>query len=159
MADTPQGFSLSEEDERARRQNLNTVEYYMTLSGPDRGKKRTPLFAENAVFELTFMPDCVPFRTTAVPWHTIRDPENFPDWQLFNAEIYQTQNPKMFFVECDGRGHMTVDGEPDQDRIYENHYILSFEMEDGKIKCLRELMNPCCLMKARGIPIPEVRLG
>ena len=158
MVERTASFGLSSEDEQTRQQNLETVEYYMTLVGPDRGKKRMPLFTEDAAFELTFTADCVPFRTTATPWHTVRDPENFPDWTLYNAHVYQTQNPNMFFVECDGRGHMLLAGDTQQELIYENHYILSFEMENGKIKSLREFMNPCCLMKARGIPIPEVRL-
>jgi hypothetical protein len=152
------GFSLSREDEQLRRENLKTVEYYMTLRGPERRNKRAPLFAENADFELTFTAACVPFGKAAMEWNTVGDFEMFPDWGFYHIEIYQTQNPNMFFVECDGRGKMILKNEPKSDRTYENHYIISFEMEHGKIKRLREIHNPCCLMRALGIPIPAVPL-
>lgn len=158
MSEMSAGFSLSPEDEELRQKNLKTVEYYMTLRGPERRAKRAPLFAENAGFELTFTANCVPFGKTAMEWNTVGDSEMFPDWGFYNAQIYQTQNPSMFFVECDGRGKMILRDEPESDRIYENHYIISFEMEDGRIKRLREIHNPCCIMRARGIPIPEVPL-
>jgi phenazine biosynthesis protein len=158
MADTPTTFSLSQEAERLRQKNLRTVEYYMTLRGPKRRDKRAPLFAEDAGFELTFTAACVPFEKSAMDWNTVGDREMFPDWGFHDSRIYQTQDPNMFFVECDGRGRMILEDDPDPERTYENHYIISFEMEEGKIKRLREIHNPCCLMKALGIPIPAVPL-
>jgi len=156
MSDNTNSFYLNQRQEELRKKNLKTVEYYMTLRGMERREKRAPLFAENAAFELTFTAECVPDSRTAMEWNNVGDSEDFPDWGFYNAEIYQTQNPDMLFVECDGRGKLIIKGDADKNRVYENHYIISFEMEDGKIKRLREIHNPCCLMKALGIPIPKV---
>jgi phenazine biosynthesis protein len=149
-------FALTAEDEELRRKNLKTVEYYMTLRGPERRAKRAPLFADGAGFELTFTAACTPAAKPAMDWNTVGSFEMFPDWGFYDSVIYQTQDPSMFFVECDGRGRMILPDDPETLRIYENHYIISFEMQDGLIKRLREIHNPCCLMKALGVPLPVV---
>ena len=155
----PSGYAWSDQNEGLRRKNLETIEYYMTLRGPERRDKRRPLFTEDAGFELTFTADCVPFGKSFKEWNDVGEQEKFPDWGFYNYEIYQTQNPNRIFVECDGRGKMIIDHDTGEESIYENHYIISFDMEDGKIKKIREIHNPCCLMKALSMSIPKPVLG
>ncbi len=56
----------------------------------------------------------------------------FPDWEWHNVRIFETEDPNHFWVECDGRGKALVPGYPQG--YCENHYIHSFELENGRIK-------------------------
>ncbi len=56
----------------------------------------------------------------------------FPDWEWHNVRIFETEDPNHFWVECDGRGKALVPGYPEG--YCENHYIHSFELENGRIK-------------------------
>ncbi|RJQ81238.1 phenazine biosynthesis protein [Pseudonocardiaceae bacterium YIM PH 21723] len=78
----------------------------------------------------------------------------FPDWRWFNIEIYETQDPNRFWVECDGEGKILFAGYPEG--IYRNHFIHSFEFENGKIKQEREFMNPFEQLRALSIPVPKI---
>ncbi len=49
--------------------------------------------------------------------------------------IFETEDPNHFWVECDGRGKALVPGYPQG--YCENHYIHSFELENGRIKRTR----------------------
>ncbi|TSB06289.1 phenazine biosynthesis protein, partial [Pseudomonas aeruginosa] len=40
---------------------------------------------------------------------------------------------------------------------YENHFLHSFELEDGKIKRNREFMNVFQQLRALSIPVPEIK--
>jgi phenazine biosynthesis protein len=79
----------------------------------------------------------------------------FPDWKWFNVEIYETQDPNRFWVECDGEGKIFFPGYPEG--FYRNHFIHSFLMENGRIKQNREFMNPYEQMRALGIPFPPIK--
>ncbi|MCS8378178.1 phenazine biosynthesis protein PhzA, partial [Pseudomonas aeruginosa] len=39
----------------------------------------------------------------------------------------------------------------------ENHYIHSFELENGRIKRNREFMNPIQKLRALGIAVPQIQ--
>lgn len=78
----------------------------------------------------------------------------FPDWRWKNIEIYDTQNPNMFWVECDGEGQILFPGYPEG--YYTNHFIHSFLMENGKIKQNREFMNPFQQLRALDIEVPKI---
>ncbi len=60
-----------------------------------------------------------------------------------------------FWVECDGRGKALVPGYPQG--YCENHYIHSFELENGRIKRNREFMNPIQKLRALGIAVPQIK--
>lgn len=79
----------------------------------------------------------------------------FPDWEWHNVQIYETQDPNRFWVECDGEGQILFPGyAPGR---YSNHFIHVFQMRDGKILEQREFMNPFQQLRALGIPIPTVK--
>lgn len=79
----------------------------------------------------------------------------FPDWEWKNVQLYETQDPTRFWVECDGEGQILFSGYPRGH--YANHFIHAFLMENGKIKQQREFMNPYQQMRALGIPIPSIK--
>ncbi len=56
----------------------------------------------------------------------------FPDWEWYNINIFGTDDPNHFWVECDGHGKILFPGYPEG--YYENHFLHSFELDDGKIK-------------------------
>lgn len=87
--------------------------------------------------------------------HGIWSLKCFPDWIWFNIEIFDTQDPNRFWVECDGKGKILFPGYPAG--YYTNHFIHSFLMEDGKIKQNRELMNPYEQMRPLGITPPTIK--
>jgi ketosteroid isomerase-like protein len=81
----------------------------------------------------------------------------FPDWEWANVEIFETQDPNMFWVECDGEGQILYPDYPPGH--YTNHFIHSFLLEDGKIKQNREFMNPFQQLRALDIEVPKIRRG
>jgi phenazine biosynthesis protein len=81
----------------------------------------------------------------------------FPDWEWKNVEIYETQDPNQFWVECDGEGQILYPDYPPG--YYKNHFIHSFRLENGRILQNREFMNPFQQLRALGIDVPKVRRG
>ncbi len=64
--------------------------------------------------------------------HAVWSLKCFPDWEWYNINIFGTDDPNHFWVECDGHGKILFPGYPEG--YYENHFLHSFELEDGKIK-------------------------
>ena len=81
----------------------------------------------------------------------------FPDWEWKNVEIFDTQDPGRFWVECDGEGQILYPAYPPG--LYRNHFIHSFELDDGKIRRQREFMNPFQQLRALGIEVPTINRG
>lgn len=81
----------------------------------------------------------------------------FPDWVWFNIEVFETQDPNRFWVECDGEGRILYPTYPPGH--YKNHFIHSFELRDGRIVTQREFMNPYNQLRALGIDIPVINRG
>jgi ketosteroid isomerase-like protein len=86
--------------------------------------------------------------------HAVWSLKCFPDWRWYNVRIFDTQDPNIFWVECDGKGLIRFAGYPEG--IYANHFIHYFEFADGKIKLQREFMNPVQQFKSLGLPVPNI---
>ncbi|MCH0840547.1 phenazine biosynthesis protein, partial [Pseudomonas aeruginosa] len=71
--------------------------------------------------------------------HAVWSLKCFPDWEWYNIKVFETDDPNHFWVECDGHGKILFPGYPEG--YYENHFLHSFELDDGKIKRNREFMN------------------
>ncbi|MAN66991.1 MAG: hypothetical protein CME91_10125 [Hyphomonadaceae bacterium] len=67
--------------------------------------------------------------------------------RLVSAEYVVSEDGRTVFVEARGEVEM-VSG-----KIYRNRYVLRFDVEHGKIKCLREFYNPITSAVAFGRPI------
>jgi hypothetical protein len=81
----------------------------------------------------------------------------FPDWEWKNIEIFDTQDPNRFWVECDGDGQILYPAYPAGH--YRNHFIHAFLFEGGRIKQQREFMNPFQQLRALGIEVPKINRG
>jgi len=81
----------------------------------------------------------------------------FPDWQWFDIQVFETQDPSYFWAECDGEGQILYPGyEPG---TYRNHFLHSFEFRGGRIWRQREFMNPFNQLRALGIEVPTINRG
>ncbi len=146
---------IHDADRRAR--NRAVVETYMNTRGQDR-LRRHLLFTEDGVGGLwtteTGEPIAIRGRDR-LGEHAVWSLRCFPDWVWFNVEVFDTQDPDRFWVECEGEGAIVYPGY--EVGHYHNHFLHSFLFEDGRIKQQREFMNPCRQFLALGIPVPQVR--
>jgi hypothetical protein len=156
VSDTAQ-LNATENDAALRRGNRATVEEYMRTLGQDR-LQRHHLFTEDGVGGLwtadTPGPIAIHGRDV-LGEHAVWSLKCFPDWVWYNIEIFETQDPNRFWVECDGKGKIRFPGYPEG--FYENHFIHSFHLENGKIKLSREFMNPFNQLRALGIDVPAIK--
>jgi phenazine biosynthesis protein len=140
-----------------RKINRATVETYMNTRGTDR-LRRHLLFTEDGVGGLwtndTGQPIVISGRDRLAE-HAVWSLRCFPDWVWTNVEVFETQDPNFFWVECDGAGAIRFPGYPEG--RYENHFLHSFLFEDGKIRQQREFMNPFEQLRALGILVPAVK--
>lgn len=140
-----------------RRNNRAIVERYMNTKGQDR-LRRHELFTEDGCGGLwttdTGAPIVIKGRDRLAE-HAVWSLECFPDWEWYNVKIFETDDPNHFWVECDGHGKIRFGDYPEG--FYENHFLHSFEFENGKIKLQREFMNPFEQLRSLGIPVPEIK--
>ncbi|KMQ53181.1 phenazine biosynthesis protein [Pseudomonas aeruginosa] len=134
-----------------------TVEHYMRMKGAER-LQRHSLFVEDGCAGnwTTESGEPLVFRGHESLRRLAEWLERcFPDWEWHNVRIFETEDPNHFWVECDGRGKALVPGYPQG--YCENHYIHSFELENGRIKRNREFMNPMQKLRALGIAVPQIK--
>lgn len=140
-----------------RAHNRAIVEQYMNTRGQDR-LKRHLLFTEDGVGGLWTTDSGEPIVIRGrdrLGEHSVWSLKCFPDWAWTDVEIFDTQDPNQFWVECNGEGKIVFPGYPEGH--YRNHFIHSFLFENGKIKRQREFMNPCQQFRALGIAVPEIK--
>lgn len=142
---------MTEQEIRAR--NRAVVEKYMAAVGQER-EHRWKLFTDDATTGLQYTATGEPMIVSGID--NIRkgdqfNSKNFPDWAFSNIEIFDSQNPNSFLVECDGEGTSYVSGRPVH---HKDHYIHKFLFRDGKICYYREFMNPCNELIELGIEMP-----
>ncbi|MFC5722716.1 PhzA/PhzB family protein [Streptomyces gamaensis] len=156
MSDTTPSQGFTDEAE-LRRVHRAVVERYMNTRGADR-LRRHELFTEDGVGGLWTNDTGAPIATHGrdrLGEHAVWSLKCFPDWEWYNIQIFETQDPGFFWVECDGHGKILFEGYPEG--YYENHFLHSFELVDGKIKRQREFMNPFEQLRALGIPVPGIK--
>jgi hypothetical protein len=157
MLTTKPADSVSAADDEVRRHNRAIVETYMTIRGEDR-LRRHLLFTEDGAGGLWTNDTCRPIEISGrdrLEEHGAWSLQCFPDWVWMNVEIFDTQDPNRFWVECDGAGKIVFPGYPVG--FYRNHFLHSFLFENGKIKQQREFMNPIEQYRALGITVPAIR--
>ncbi|WP_305852033.1 PhzA/PhzB family protein [Saccharopolyspora sp. ASAGF58] len=162
MTEAPQDAVAFGNEAELRRRNRATVEEYLRVTEGESRLQRHHLFTDDGTERggLWTTDTGEPVFATGkdnlysmAAWSL----ECFPDWKWINVEIYETQDPNRFWVECDGEGKILFpDYSPGH---YKNHFIHSFLLENGKIKEIREFMNPCQQMRALGIEVPVIKRG
>jgi len=159
MINTKEKMSSLFENEDLRKRNRATVEDYMSRRGEGR-LTRYRLFSENGSAGLWTNDTLQPIVSSGhevLKRHGAWSLQCFPDWEWSNIQVFETQDPNYWIVECDGAGKIVFPGyEPG---YYENHFFHTFLLDNGKIKEQREFMNPYRQMKALGIPIVPIRRG
>jgi ketosteroid isomerase-like protein len=69
----------------------------------------------------------------------------------FKNTVWRTANDGIVILECDGDLVRSKDG-----KRYQNHYIILFEVSDGKITLWREYFNPVVAARTFGIPLESL---
>ncbi len=156
MQDTPPMTGFANHLE-LRRINRATVERYMHMKGAERLQRHT-LFSEDGCGGnwTTQTGEPLVFQgheslARLAQWLE----QCFPDWEWHNVRIFETDDPNHLLVECDGRGKVLIPGYPQG--YCENHYLHSFELDNGRIKRNREFMNPVHKLHALGISVPQIK--
>lgn len=157
MAEQATARCAFDTDVELRRGNRLVIEDYMSRRGEGR-LTRYELFAPEGCGGLWTNDTLQPLVCRGhdkLKAHGAWSLRCFPDWEWKNVQIYETQDPNRFWVECDGEGQILFPGYPPGN--YSNHFIHAFLMRDGKIVEQREFMNPFQQLRALGIPIPSVK--
>lgn len=159
MTETNKSESAFLNDTALRQLNRSVVADYMSRKGENR-KTRYLLFTEDGSAGLWTTDTGEPI--VAIGHETLKahgewSLRMFPDWEWKNVQIFETRDPNHFWVECDGEGQILYPDYPPGH--YKNHFLHSFELENGKIRRNREFMNPFQQMRALGIAVPKIRRG
>ena len=147
---------MFDNDAELRRRNRAVVEDYLSRTGENR-LTRYLLFTEDGSAGLYTADTVQPVVSKGhdkLKAHGEWSLKMFPDWVWYNIEIFETQDPNRFWAECDGRGKILYPAYPPG--YYENHFLHSFTLDDGRIVQQREFMNPCQQFKALGIDVPRI---
>ncbi|MET8701002.1 MULTISPECIES: PhzA/PhzB family protein [unclassified Kitasatospora] len=151
---SPQIFT-DRHDLRAR--NRRAVEQYLE-TGPEARLRRYTLYTEDGTAALFYTDIGRPIVVTGrekLKRHNELSLEVLPDWQWSDVRLYETQDPDLIMVECDGEGTIRFPGYPEG--RYRNHFIHGFTLRDGLIAASREYTNPIEHMKSLGIETPHIR--
>lgn len=150
-------FDETADNAEQRRRNRAVVEDYMSRRGENR-LTRYQLFTDDGSGGLYTGDTQAPIISVGrdkLKAHGVWSLRIFPDWVWYNVEIFETQDPSRFWVECDGKGKILF---PDYaPGYYENHFIHAFRFRGDKICEQREFMNPYQQMRALGIDIPVIK--
>lgn len=144
------------ENDELRAHNHETVADYLSRRGNDR-LTRHELFAADGVSGLWTADTPEPVRTVGrdqIAKHAKWSLSCFPDWEWYNIDIFDTQDPEQFWAECDGRGIIRFESYPEGH--YQNHFLHSFKFRGTELVLQREFMNPFRQLEALGIPVPKV---
>ncbi|MFF3645515.1 PhzA/PhzB family protein [Streptomyces sp. NPDC002564] len=142
-------------DLRAR--NRRAVERYMEI-GPEARLRRYTLYTEDgtaALFNTDIGRPIVVTGRDKLQRHGELSLKVLPDWEWFDVQIYETQDPAIIWVECDGEGTIRFPGYPEG--RYRNHFIHGFTLRDGLIAASREYTNPIEHMRALSIDTPHIK--
>ncbi|MFI0982715.1 PhzA/PhzB family protein [Streptomyces sp. NPDC021093] len=151
---TPSPFT-GDLDLRAR--NREAVENYMR-TGEEARLRRYTLYTDDGTASLFYTDIGRPITVQGrekLRKHGELSLKVLPDWEWTNVEIYETQNPNVIWVECDGEGTIRFPDYPVGH--YSNHFIHGFTLEDGRIKSSREYTNPIEHMRSLSIDTPHIR--
>lgn len=139
-----------------RSRNRSAVEQYMQ-TGAEARLSRYTLYTEDGSASLFYTDVGRPIVVRGrekLKRHGELSMQVLPDWQWIDVNIYQTQDPSVIWVECQGEGTIRFPGYP-QGR-YRNHFIHGFTLSDGHIVASREYTNPIEHMRALSIETPHI---
>lgn len=142
-----------------RARNRRAVEQYM-LTDAEARLRRYTLYTEDGSASLFYTDVGGPIVVRGrdkLKRHGELSLQVLPDWQWIDVHLYQTQDPSVIWVECDGEGTIRFPGYPKG--RYRNHFIHGFTLDDGRIVSSREYTNPIEHMRALNIETPRIERG
>ena len=142
------------DDHDLRARNRRAVEQYLR-TGAEARLSRYTLYTEDGTASLFYTDigmSIVIVGSEMLRRHCELSLEVLPDWQWSDVHLYETQDPSVIWVECDGQGTIRFPGYPEG--RYRNHFIHAFTLRDGQIATSREHTNPIEQMKSLGIETP-----
>ncbi|MFT3797607.1 PhzA/PhzB family protein [Microbacterium sp.] len=150
---------LNDEQRVLQDRNRATVEHFLRCHGLERAS----LFTADGykVLPWTGMGRPIDMRGQyELKYNFLINMQIFTQWAWSNVQVFDTQFPDQFWVECDGEG-VIVSPEPGYEPVYyKNHYLHHFLLEDGKIKEFREFQNAITqVTDAAGEVVPMPPLG
>jgi ketosteroid isomerase-like protein len=158
-AEPPEGTMTSPftDHHDLRSRNRQAVERYME-TGAEARLSRYTLYTEDGTASLFYTdigrPIVVQGRDK-LKRHGELSLKVLPDWQWIDVQIYETQDPAVIWVECDGEGTIRFPGYPEG--VYRNHFIHGFTLSDGRIVSSREYTNPIEHMRSLSIETPHIQ--
>ncbi|MET9294000.1 PhzA/PhzB family protein [Streptomyces sp. NPDC003077] len=147
---------MNDDEAELRRRNRAAVAKYLRSGVRDR-RNRYTLYTEEGTASLCYADLGRPV--------TIRGRDRLrrhdevalrllPDWRWYDVEFFDTQNPDLLWVECEGEGRVLWPGRPA--RHYRNHFVHRFTLENGRIASSHEFANPLDHMRSLIIEPPHV---
>ena len=124
-----------------REKNYETVCRFMQGLSPYLYLLYTDDVVTGVAFDFSLTKDAM--RNSDMTFQKMLDASNaemYPDWTWTNIKVFQSDDPNVFVVECDGCGTLTENGEAV--RFHADHYLHKFTLEDGLIKEYIEFNNP-----------------
>jgi ketosteroid isomerase-like protein len=143
-------------DHDLRARNRRAVERYLQTD-PEARRRRHTLYTEDGTASLFYTDIGRPIVVRGhekLKRHGELSLRVLPDWQWTDVHIYQTQDPSLVWVECDGEGTIRFPGYPEGH--YRNHFIHRFTLTDGRIAASREYTNPIEHMRSLRIDTPRI---
>lgn len=130
-------------------ENKSVVEKFFIALETQQFEVLKEIFAENGKQLNPYIPEGFPksfdgFEAIYKQYSSL--PQLFGSMK-FPRRIYATDDPGFFFVKFKGHIEIKAGG------IYENDYIASFLLENGKIIEYTEYFNPIVMAKAFGIKL------
>lgn len=140
-----------------RERNRRAVEGYLE-TGREARLRRYTLYTEDGTASLFYTDIGRPIVVRGrekLKRHGELSLQVLPDWQWSDIHLYQTQDPRVIWVECEGAGDIRFPGYPQGH--YRNHFIHGFTLEDGRILASREYTNPIEHMRSLSIETPRIQ--
>lgn len=120
--------------------NRRTVQHFLN----SHGLERASLFTEDGykVLPWTSMGRPIDMQgQRELKYNFLINRTIFTNWTWSDIEIFDTQYPDQFWVECVGTG-LVVSPEPGYEPVhYSNHYLHHFTLDNGRISRFREFQN------------------
>lgn len=145
------------DDHDLRARNRETVQRYLATE-PEARLRRYTLYTEDGTASLFYTDIGRPIVVTGrekLKRHGELSLQVLPDWQWGDVHLYETQDPSLVWVECEGEGTIRFPGYPEGH--YRNHFIHRFTLVDGLIAASREYTNPLEHMRSLSIDTPHIK--
>lgn len=136
-----------------REKNYETVCRFMQGLSPYLYLLYTDDVVTGVAYDFSLTKDAM--RNSNMAFQKMLDASNaksYPDWAWTDIQVYQSDDPNVFLIECGGSGTLVENGE--NLRTHTDHYLHKFTLRDGKIAEYIEFNNPIQELLEMGVDVP-----